>query len=268
MQRPELDDLRAYWNAYASIFEEAIESSTVLVAHTLIAHLRLGEARAAIDAGTGPGAAALAMHERLPRGARLVATDLAPSMVARARARLPAEIEVAEANIEELPYDDGAFDRLLCNLTLMLTADPDRALAEAHRVLCPGGMAAWSVWGRPELSHMFTIPPQAAQRAGIELPPQRSNFHLGSRDALRERVARNGFTRVIAWYQAMMPHWRDSRHFADVTLAMPRWRGAVEGRPPALMQAFRTELMRLADERLDAGEPLGLDTLIVIAERP
>lgn len=268
MKPPTLDDLRAYWGAYASIFERALESSTVLLARALMAHLHLSEARAVLEVGSGPGAAAAVLHQELPAGARLVVTDLSPDMLARARARLPDPVEVSEANCEELPYGDGSFDRLLANLILMLTPDPARALAEAHRVLQPGGLAAWSVWGRQDLSHMFTIPPRAAERVGIPLPPRRSNFYLGDREALRERVASHGFDRVLAWYQPMMPGWRDGQSFADITLATPRWQQCVADQPEAKVVALRDEIARMADERLAAGEAIGLDALIVVARRP
>ena len=88
MKLPEIDDLRAHWNAFAEAFERAIEPTTLLLARAVMAHLRLGDARAVLEVGTGPGAATVAMHENLPEGARLVATDLSPSMVALARAKV------------------------------------------------------------------------------------------------------------------------------------------------------------------------------------
>jgi SAM-dependent methyltransferase len=267
MKPPDIDQLRAYWNAYASVIQNTIEPATLLLARAVMAHLRLDEAGAVLEVGTGTGAAAEVTHGLMPRGARLVATDLSPNMVERARARLPAEVEVDEVNCEDLPYDSGSFDRLLCNLAVMLTPEPDKAFAEAHRVLCPGGIAGWSVWGRSEQSHMFTLPARVAQTVGLELPSRRSNFHLGDRARLRERVAAHGFEPVVVWHQAMMPCWRDGGHFADLILTTPRWTEITDSHPEPIRRAFRDELVRLADELIQAGEPIGLDALIVIAHR-
>lgn len=270
MSSPEvdIDAVRAHWDAYASFFEEFLEPATVLLAQALLAHLRLADARAVLEVGTGPGAAALHAHRALRPDARMVAVDLAPAMVARARARLPESIDVRVADCEELPFEDASFDRLFANLTFMLVPDPDRALAEAYRVLAPGGIAAFSVWGRPEHSHMFSLPMKAAKNADIDIPPSRSNFHLGDRDALRARVARHGFEQVVTWYQAMIPDWRDSARFADMSMKTPRWVANLAGQPEDRIESFRRELVRLADERLAAGEPIGLDALVVVARRP
>lgn len=268
MSYADLDELRAHWDAFADFFEQTFERTTVLLARTLTAHLRLAEATAVIEVGAGPGAGALALYRDMPAGARLMVTDISPNMVALARARLPAEVEVQVANAESLPFDDGAFDRLLANLNLMLVLDPDRALAEARRVLRPGGLAAWSVWGRPGPSSLFTLPAQAAERAGIELPPaSRSNFHLGDRDTLRARIRDHGFARALAWYQTMTMPVRDGDSYADLTIRTPRWQQNLAHLPEAAMDAFRRTLADMADDHLAAGEPIALDALLIVAQR-
>lgn len=265
----DLDELRTHWDAFASLFEDTFERVTVHLVQTLCAHLRLEDAVAAIEVGAGAGAGARVLHAALPAGARLVVTDIAPNMVARARDRLPDGVEVMEANAEALPFAAGTFDRLLANLNLMLVMDPDQALAEAHRVLRPGGWAAWSVWGRPEPSTLFTLPGVAAERVGIALPASaRSNFHLGDREALRARLAGRGFGRVLSWHQPMTLPVRDGVAFAELTLATPRWQKHLAGVPDEQVDALRRELAALTDAQLAAGTPIMLDALLVVAERP
>ena len=264
----DLDELRAHWDAFAGLFEQRFEPATVLLARSLAAHLRLAEAEAVLEVGAGPGAGALALSQDMPPHARLTITDIAPNMVALARARLPAAVEVCEANAEALPFEDGAFDRLLANLSLMLVLDPDQALAEAHRVLRPGGLAAWSVWGRPEPSSLFTLPAQAAARAGIELPASsRSNFHLGDRDALRARIQGHGFAHTLAWYQTMTMPVQGGAHYADIVLRTPRWQKNLDALPAETVTVFRRTLADLAGEHLAAGQPIALDALVVVARR-
>lgn len=76
---------------------------------------------------------------------RLVLTEPDPHMARRLRERLAAEpprareVEVVEANAEELPFDDGSFDVVVSALVLCTVDDPDQAAAEARRVLVEGG---------------------------------------------------------------------------------------------------------------------------------
>ncbi|MGE0706938.1 MAG: class I SAM-dependent methyltransferase [Planctomycetota bacterium] len=263
-----LHEARELWDRFAPMFEAEMERSTLLLARTLLGHLRLEEATALLEVGAGAGGAALASRESLPASARHVVTDLAPAMVRRARERLPSSVAVLEADACALPFGAGEFDRLLANLNLMLVPDADAALREAARVLRPGARAAWSVWGRPEHSAMFSLPPQAAREVGLELPePPRSNFHLNDREALLARVRAAGFARPIAWHQLVGRDVRDGEAYAAVTLATPRWVGLLEGVAPELVAAFRARLVALADEHLARGLPIGLDALIVVAER-
>jgi ubiquinone/menaquinone biosynthesis C-methylase UbiE len=93
-----------------------------------------------IGAGTG-----LDLPHYTDSVSELVLAEPDPHMAARMRERVesgsfaPARIEVIEAPAEELPFDDGSFDTVVSTLVLCTVADPDRALAEARRVLVPGG---------------------------------------------------------------------------------------------------------------------------------
>jgi SAM-dependent methyltransferase len=51
------------------------------------------------------------------------------------------------ATAEELPFDDESFDCYLCNQMLHYSPTPERVIAEAHRVLRPGGLALISTHG-------------------------------------------------------------------------------------------------------------------------
>lgn len=61
--------------------------------------------------------------------------------MAIAAARAPGlEVEIAPAPAEDLPFASATFDSVVCTFTLCTVADPGRALAEARRVLRPGGL--------------------------------------------------------------------------------------------------------------------------------
>ena len=76
-----------------------------------------------------------------PCVARVIAVDDSAAMLQAARRRLRGldTVELRRGRLEELPIDDGVLDAATCVLVLHHVPDPGRALAEAARVLRPGG---------------------------------------------------------------------------------------------------------------------------------
>lgn len=89
-----------------------------------------------LGCGTGQVTAALA-----PFVARVIAVDGSAPMLAAARTRLAphANVELRRGELETLPIDDASLDAAVLSLALHLAGEPGRVLAEAARVLRPGG---------------------------------------------------------------------------------------------------------------------------------
>jgi demethylmenaquinone methyltransferase/2-methoxy-6-polyprenyl-1,4-benzoquinol methylase len=110
-----------------------------------------GERILDVAAGTGTSSAALARS-----GARVVAVDFSPGMIAEGRRRHK-KIEFIEANAEKLPFGDDEFDAVTISFGLRNVNDPKQALSEMYRVLKPGGRLVVCE---------FSKPPVAILRAG------------------------------------------------------------------------------------------------------
>jgi ArsR family transcriptional regulator len=89
-----------------------------------------------LGCGTGRLAAALA-----PFVARVVAVDASRQMLQAARRRLGGvdNVELRQGELEQLPLESGSLDAAVAFLVLHYLVEPARALAEARRVLAPGG---------------------------------------------------------------------------------------------------------------------------------
>lgn len=77
-----------------------------------------------------------------PAGVSLTGVDLSPAMLELARRRADALgmiVELRLADATRLPFDDASFDTVVSTLALCTIPDPSAAVAEARRVLRPGG---------------------------------------------------------------------------------------------------------------------------------
>jgi SAM-dependent methyltransferase len=123
-----------------------------------------------LEIGCGLGFDAL---EFMKRGVRVTAIDLTPTAVALAKRHFEldrvAPEEVREASALALPFPDGSFDAVWSNGVLHATGDARRAVAEARRVLKPGGRAIISHFYRKP-SWMYAL--HRYGRANIEYPDQ------------------------------------------------------------------------------------------------
>lgn len=104
-----------------------------------------------LEMACGTGLVTRALRQRMAPGARLVATDLSPAMLAYAREQLRDQaIEWREADAQRLPFDAGSFDALACGFGLMFLPDRAAALREWRQVLRPRGRLMLTVWDRIE----------------------------------------------------------------------------------------------------------------------
>ena len=107
----------------------------------LLRAARLAPGQRVLDVATGTGIAAQASVEAIGPSGHVVATDLFPAMLEKARERLGhlPNVSFAIADGQALTLPDESFDAVLCAMGLMLFPDPARGLAEFRRVLQLGG---------------------------------------------------------------------------------------------------------------------------------
>jgi SAM-dependent methyltransferase len=144
------------WSTRAEDWVVHQEHVVLPLYESVLAGLEIGEGLDLLDAGCGSGLFAL-LAERA--GARVHGLDAAAGPIAIARRRLPrAEFRIGE--LEDFPYDDGAFDIVTGFNSFQYATDPVRALREASRVTRSGGRVVAGglesrrgVRGRPTSRH-------------------------------------------------------------------------------------------------------------------
>jgi arsenite methyltransferase len=165
----------------------ALEASLGCGNPTALAELRPGET--VLDLGSGGGIDVLLSAKRVGPGGKAYGLDMTDDMLAlaaqnKAKSGLT-NVEFLKGEIESIPLPDASVDVIISNCVINLSADKDRVLAEAFRVLRPGGRFAVSdVVVRGEL------PPKV--RRSMELWAGCVAGAL-SEDDYRAKLARAGF---------------------------------------------------------------------------
>jgi len=113
---------------------------------TAVADLHEGET--VLDLGSGAGADVLISARRVGPTGKAIGLDMTDEMLELARANAAdagvANVEFVKGFIEEIPLADGSVDVVVSNCVLNLSGDKPKVLAEAARVLKPGGRFAVS----------------------------------------------------------------------------------------------------------------------------
>jgi len=161
------------------------DSTGGLFAHfgaRLVDWSRLQPGARVLDVAAGTGASLMPAAERIGPDGRVVGVDIAPGMVARLKDVIAvnrlANAEALLADGDQLPFEDGSFDAVLCGFGLFFFPDPLRALREFARVTRSGGSVALSTFTRDGSSSMDRIWRRIGDYVPVPGPaPDELRFH-------------------------------------------------------------------------------------------
>ncbi|MEW6545231.1 MAG: arsenite methyltransferase [Nitrospirota bacterium] len=143
---------------------EALAASLGCGNPTALAQLNPGET--VLDLGSGGGIDVFLSARRVGPTGRAYGLDMTDEMLELARENQRKagveNVEFLKGEIEQIPLPDGSVDVVISNCVINLSADKNRALAEAFRVLKPGGRLAVS-----DIVVRGSVPPEI--RRSVEL---------------------------------------------------------------------------------------------------
>lgn len=194
-----------FWGPGVDDWASIQEGQSAAMYPAILDALALPEGAALLDVGCGTGVFSQAAARR---GLRVSGIDASEAFVERAKRRIDG-VTFVSGEMEELPFEDQAFDAAVgCN-SFQYAASPVNALHEARRVLTTGGRVAIAVWGPSErceaAGHIKAL--------GTLLPPPPPGapgpFALSSAGALQNLLREADFKPLAVQEVEVAFHYRD-----------------------------------------------------------
>jgi ubiquinone/menaquinone biosynthesis C-methylase UbiE len=159
-----------------SAYDRYVGRWSRLFVPTLLAAAAVAPGCRVLDVSTGTGEAALMTLPIVGTSGVVIGVDISPAMLEGARQRLnESSFWPVAADGQALPFPDGSFDAVVCQLGLQFFPEPALGLMEFRRVLRNGACAAVCVISTPDRAPMWGVLADTLSRF---LPEQRNQLHL------------------------------------------------------------------------------------------
>jgi ubiquinone/menaquinone biosynthesis C-methylase UbiE len=183
------------WTRVADQYDQTWSNLTKQFIEPLLNAVAVQPETSVLDIACGPGYVSQAVYLKK---ADPVGVDFSSTMIDIAKQLYP-HIEFEEGDAQALDFSDGSFDVVVMNFGLLHLSKPERAIAEAHRVLKNGGRFGFTVWAGPDKSPaasvMFNNIMKHADK-NVNMPEAPPSYYFSDEKLTTDLMQKYGFEEV------------------------------------------------------------------------
>lgn len=252
-----------HYSSEAKAYRDLWAPVLVRVARWLIDDLPLERARRVLDLGCGVGALLPHLHRAAP-SALIVGLDRTEGMVALG----PRDFPLLVGDAADLPFADESFDVVVMAFMLFHMPRPATGLAEAGRVLRPGGRIGLLTWGNERDSRAWTRWVEELDAEGAAEFTEKLSWHefVNTPQKLTRELGAAGFTDIISRVELFVER-PTCEEFVSRRTSLGhcryRWESLGENKRQALLGRASRRLEEMSPEDFEEES----EVVVTVAER-
>lgn len=238
----------------------------------LVESAQLQSGEQVLDVGCGTGIVARLAWPHVAPSGRVVGLDVNAAMLdvaRRAGEREQLPIEWQQGDVASPPFDDKAFDVVLCQHGLQYFPERHVALVEMHRLLRSSGRLVLSVWRPIAYNPSHAVFAEVLERhvSAAAGATRRAPFALSSRDEIRALVTGAGFHDVVIQLDVRVARFASAEAMVRIMLTgTPLAMTMAEADPGVLRTVIAEITAGLVEYEDDHGLALPMQAWVVTAQ--